>query len=60
MLTGKQWYDNPYGGPPVQQSASPAVIWINRNGAQLPSDKSHVRPRTPTDSDWQRLVPQKP
>ena len=60
VLTGKQWYDNPYGGQPIRQSAGPAVIWINRNGEQLPSDNSAFDPRTPTDPDWQRLVPKKP
>src|SRR5439155_21286252 len=58
--TGKQWYDNPYGGPPIQQSASPAVIWITRNGQHLPSDNPAFHPRTPTDPYWQRLVPKRP
>jgi hypothetical protein len=60
MPTGKQWYNNPYGGPPIQQSASPAVIWINRNGQQLPSDNPTFDPRTPTDPDWQPLVQKRP
>jgi hypothetical protein len=60
MLTGKQWYDNPYGGPAIQQSASPAAIWVNRNGDQLPSDNPNFDPRTPGEPDWRRLVPQKP
>jgi hypothetical protein len=60
MPAGKQWYDNPYGGPPIQQSASPAVIWINRNEQQLPSDNPNFDPRTPADPDWQRLTPKKP
>ena len=34
MLTGKQWYDNPYGGPAIQQSTGPAVIWVNRHGEE--------------------------
>src|SRR5262249_23881508 len=25
---GRKLYDNPYGGPPIEQSASPAAIWI--------------------------------
>jgi hypothetical protein len=59
MLTGKQWYDNPFGGAPIQQSTGPAVIWVSRNGDILPSDNPTFDPRTPTDPDWGRLVPQR-
>jgi hypothetical protein len=58
MLTGQQWYNNPYGGPAVRQSSAPAVIWINPNGDVLPSDNKAFDPRTPTDPNWQRLTPQ--
>jgi hypothetical protein len=47
-LTGQQWYNNPYGGPPVRQSTAPAVIWINRNGDLLPSDNPTFDPRSST------------
>jgi hypothetical protein len=60
LPAGRQWYDNPYGGAPIQQSASPAAIWINRNGQQLPTDNPNFDPRTPTDPDWQRLMPRRP
>jgi hypothetical protein len=59
ILTGKQWYDNPFGGPPIQLSSGPTVIWVNRNGDILPSDNPTFDPRTPTDPDWQRMVPQR-
>ena len=57
---GQQWYDNPYGGAPIRQSAGPAAIWINRNGQQLPTDYPSFDPRTPTDPEWQRLIPRRP
>ena len=53
---GQQWYDNPYGGAPIRQSAGPVAIWINRNGQQLPTDNPSFDPRTPTDPEWQRLI----
>jgi hypothetical protein len=53
----KRMYDNPYGGPPIEQSASPAAIWIKPDGQQLPTDNPAFDPRTPADPDWQRLVP---
>jgi hypothetical protein len=56
----KRLYDNPYGGPPIEQSATPAAIWINSDGQQFPTDNPAFDPRTPTDSNWQRLVPKKP
>ena len=37
-----------------------AAIWINRNGQQLPTDDLAFDPRTPTDPDWQRLIPKRP
>jgi hypothetical protein len=60
LPAGQQWYDNPYGGPPIRQSANPAAIWINRNGEQLPTDDPAFDPRLPNDSDWQRLIPHRP
>jgi hypothetical protein len=57
LPAGQRWYDNPYGGTPIRQSAGPAAIWINRNGQQLPTDDASFDPRTPTDLDWQRLIP---
>jgi len=57
---GQQWYDNPYGGPPIRQSTAPAAIWVNRNGQQLPTDDASFDPRTPTDPEWQRLIPKRP
>jgi hypothetical protein len=60
LAAGQQWYDNPYGGAPIRQSAGPAAIWINRNGQQLPTDNSSFDPRTPTDLEWQRLTPRRP
>lgn len=57
---GQQWYDNPYGGAPIRQSAGPAAIWINRNGQQLPTNNPSFDPRVPTDPDWQRLIPKRP
>jgi hypothetical protein len=60
LPVGHQWYDNPYGGAPIWQSAGPAAIWINRNGQQLPTDDLSFDPRTPTDPDWQRLIPKRP
>lgn len=59
MLTGQQWYNNPYGGPHIRQSTAPAVIWVNPNGDILPSDSPTFDPRTPTDPNWQRLIPQR-
>jgi hypothetical protein len=50
-------YDNPYGGPPVEQFAGPAAIWINPDGQQIPTDNPAFDPRTATDPDWQRLIP---
>jgi hypothetical protein len=55
LLTGKQWVTNPYSGQQVQVSTTPAVIWVNRQGQQLPSHDPSFDPRTPMDSDWQRL-----
>jgi len=60
LPAGQQWYDNPYGGAPIRQSAGPAAIWINRNGQQLPTDDPSFDPRTPTDPEWQRLIPKRP
>jgi hypothetical protein len=60
LPAGQQWYENPYGGPPIRQSAGPAAIWINRNGQQLPTDSPSFDPRTPTDPEWQRLIPKGP
>lgn len=60
LPAGQQWYDNPYGGAPIRQSAGPAAIWINRNGQQLPTDDPAFDPRIPIDPDWQRLIPKRP
>ena len=60
LPAGQKWYDNPYSGAPILQSAGPAAIWINRNGQQLPTDDLSYDPRTPTDPDWQRLIPKRP
>jgi len=59
LPAGQQWYDNPYGGAPIRQSTGPAAIWINRNGQQLPTDDPSFDPRTPSDPDWQRLIPKR-
>jgi hypothetical protein len=55
ILTGNQWVINPYTGEQVQVSTTPAVIWVNRHGHQLSSHDPSFDPRTPMDSDWQRL-----
>jgi hypothetical protein len=60
LPAGQRWYDNPYGGTPIRQSAGPTAIWINRNGQHLPTDDPSYDPRTPTDPDWQRLIPKRP
>src|SRR5262249_10610508 len=54
---GRKLYDNPYGGPPIEQSANPAAIWINPDGQQFPTDDPAFDPRTASDPNWQRLVP---
>src|SRR5262249_43113076 len=60
LPAGRQWYDNPYGGAPIRQSAAPPAVWINRNGQQLPTDDPPFDPRTPTDPDWQPPTPKPP
>ncbi len=54
-LTGQYWGKNPYSGEPERFSTSPSVIWVHRDGRQIPSSNSTFDPRTPTDSDWRRV-----
>ena len=54
-LTGQYWGRNPYTGAPERYSTSPSVIWVHRDGRQIPSSNSTFDPRTPTDSDWRRV-----
>jgi hypothetical protein len=56
VLTGESWYADPYGqNPPVRLSNTPAVYWTNRHGRIVSSDDPSFDPRTPMDSDWQRM-----
>lgn len=54
-LMGQYWGKNPYTGSPERYSTSPSVIWVHRDGRQVPSSDSTFDPRTPTDSDWRRV-----
>ncbi len=54
-LTGQYWGKNPYTGTPERYSTSPSVIWVHRDGRQVPSSDSTFDPRTPADSDWRRV-----
>jgi hypothetical protein len=61
VLTGQSWYDDPYGQKPaVRMSDTPAVYWTNRDGRIMSSEDPSYDPRTPMDSDWQRMSPQQP
>jgi hypothetical protein len=61
VLTGESWYADPYGlNPPVRMSDTPAVYWAHRDGRITSSDDPSFDPRTPMDSDWQRMSPQHP
>lgn len=61
LLSGESWYADPYGqNPPLRMSDTPAVYWANRDGRIVASDDPSFDPRTPTDSDWQRMAPQQP
>ena len=54
-LTGQYWGKNPYSGESEHYSTSPSVIWVHRDGRQIPSSNTTFDPRTPPDSIWRRV-----
>ena len=55
VLTGQEWHADPYGGPMLRRSTTPAVIWRSGDGREVASDDPSYDPRTPFDSDWRRV-----
>lgn len=55
MLTGQDWYADPYGNQPLRRSVNPAARWVSRDGREVSSDNPTYDPRTPTDSGWRRV-----
>jgi hypothetical protein len=55
MLTGQEWIDGGFGGPPIRRSTTPACIWRSRDGREITSDNPSFDPRTPSDVDWVRV-----
>lgn len=55
VLTGQTWHADPYGGPALRRSTTPAVIWRSLDGREVASDDPSYDPRTPYDADWRRV-----
>jgi hypothetical protein len=55
VLTGQEWHADPYGGPAVRRSTTPAVIWRSYDGREVASDDPSFDPRTASDCDWRRV-----
>src|SRR5262249_61994293 len=60
LPAGRQWYDNPYGGAPIRQSAAPPAVWIKRNGHQPPTPAPSFDPPPPTDPHPPPRTPTQP
>jgi len=55
-LGGVQRYDNPYENRPVDLPTTNTVYWIHLTTGQILGDpNASFDPRTPTDSNWQRM-----
>jgi len=55
-LGGVQRYDNPHGNRPVELPATNTVYWIHLTTGRILGDpNASFDPRTPTDSNWQRM-----
>lgn len=55
VLTNQQWDADPFGGPAVRRSSTPASVWVHRDGREVSSPDPSFDPRTPMDADWRRV-----